>query len=112
MKNPNIINAFEFLIDEYHCQLLFENTMGNHYLFQNDLFKLKIYVWEQFNEVDINLIYNMENYHIDPFLEEPYKMSLINKKRKGMKKVFYNYDKDFWILVSEIIKNKIKQLNI
>lgn len=112
MKNPNIINAFEFLINEYNCQLLFDDNYGNHYLFQNNLFKLKIYVWEQFKELDINLIYNMENYHIDPFLEEPYKMSQINRKRKGIKKLFYNYGKDFWILVSEIIKNKIKQFNI
>lgn len=42
------------------------------------------YVWAQFNELDINLIYKMENYHIDPYIEEPQKLLEIKKAKSDM----------------------------
>lgn len=37
------------------------------------------YIWEQFNGLDTNLIYKMENYHINPYLEEPKQILEIKK---------------------------------
>ncbi len=49
MKENKIIKAFDYLINDYKCSLSFEENHGNHYIFQNKTFKLKIYVWEQFD---------------------------------------------------------------
>ena len=106
----NIINAFRFLVDDYDCSLSYEKGRGELYIYQNNIIKLKIYVWEQFDELDINLIYNIENYHIDPFIDNTKEMAIINKKRRGIKGLFYNYDKDFWIITAKIVKNKIKEI--
>lgn len=110
MENSNILDASNYLINEYKCSYSFDNNYGNTYLFYNDDFKVKIYVWEQFNDLDINLIYDMENYHIDPYLEEPQKMMEIKKGKRELKGFFYNYDKEFWSVVSIIVKNKIKKI--
>ena len=61
MKESKITSAFNYLFDDYHCSLSFEENYGNHYVFQNEIFKLKIYVWEQFDELDINLIDKVNN---------------------------------------------------
>lgn len=107
MENENIINAFKYLTDEYKCSYLFKNDHGDTYLFYNDVFKLKIYVWMQFNELDINLVYNMVNYHIDPYMEDPRKFLEIKKRQRGLKGLFYNYDKEFWCAIAIIVKRKI-----
>ena len=112
VKNENIITAFDFLIKEYNCTLSYEFDHGNRYLFFNDDFKVTIFTWEQFDDLNINLIYNMVNYHIDPYLEEPEKMYVIKTKKKGIRGFFYNYDRDFWEVVSMILKNKLNQLGI
>lgn len=106
MKNNKIIKAFDYLITDYNCSLNFEENQGEHYSFQNAKFKLKIYVWEQFDELDINLIYNDECYHIDPYIED---FSLITK-RKGLKGFFFSYSEKFWMIIAKIVKNKIKEI--
>lgn len=68
MKNNKILKAFNYLLNDYHCLFSFEKNQGNHYIFQNDIFALKIYVWEQFNELDITLIYNSECIYINPYI--------------------------------------------
>lgn len=110
MINKNIIDSFDFLINDYNCSVSFESDYGDSYEFYSRKFKLKIYVWEQFDELDINIIYNMENFHINPFIEEPHKISIINSKRKGIKGFFYNYDREFWKIVADIVRNKIMNL--
>lgn len=94
------------MISDYNCSFIFEKKRENHYIFQNETFKLKIYVCEQFDELDINLIYNDKCFHIDPYIEYP---SLITK-RKGLKGFFFNYSEDFWMIIAEIVKNKIKEI--
>ena len=106
MKKNKIINAFDYLISDYNCSLIIENNQGNYYSFQNGTFKLKIYVWEQFDELDINLIYNDECFHINPYIEDS---SLITR-RKGLKGFFFNYSEEFWVIIAKIVKNKIKEI--
>lgn len=106
MTNKNIINAFEYLINDYNCLLIFEETQGDSYCYQNNTFKLKIYVWEQFDELDINLIYKDECFHIDPYIED---RSLITK-RKGIKGFFFNYSREFRTIVSNIVKERMKEI--
>lgn len=106
MKQNKIINAFDYLISDYDCSLNFEENRGSHYSFKNETFNLKIYVWEQFDELDINLIYNDECFHINPYIED---FSLITK-RKGFKGLFFNYSKEFWMIIAKIVKNKIKEI--
>ena len=110
VENKNLENAFNYLLNEYKCSYSFENNYGDTYLFYNDDFKVKIYVWAQINELDINLIYKMENYHIDPYIEEPQKLLEIKKAKRGVKGFFNNYNKEFWSIVSIIVKNKIKRI--
>lgn len=105
MKKNKIINAFNFLISEHHCLLYFEENHGNHYIFQNEVFKLKIYEWEQFDELTIDFICNDECFRINPYTEEP---SLITK-RKGLKGFFFIYSEEFWTIVARIVKNKINE---
>lgn len=106
MKKNKIINAFDYLITDYNCSMNFEKNQGEHYSFQNAKFKLKIYVWEQLDELDINLIYNGECFHIDPYIED---FSLITK-RKGLKGFFFSYSEKFWMIIAKIVKNKIKEI--
>lgn len=106
MKENKIINAFDYLINDYKCLLSFEENHGNHYIFQNKTFKLKIYVWEQFDELDINLIFNNECFHINPYIERQF----LNSKRKGIRGFFFNYSEEFWLIISEIVKNKINTI--
>lgn len=106
MMEDKVINAFDFLINNYNCSFNFEENGGNYYIYQSETFKLKIYVCEQFDELDINLIYNEECFHIDPYLED---CSLITK-RKGIKGFFFNYSKEFWTVVSNIVKERMKEI--
>ena len=106
MKKSTITKAFDYLLNDYHCVLFFEEKHGNHYSFQNETFKLKIYVWEQFDELDINLLYNNENFHINPYIEMP----SLTSKCKGLKGFFFSYSDEFWLIIAEIVKNKIKEI--
>lgn len=106
MKKNKIIYAFDYLISDYKCSFIFEENGGYNYIFQNEIFKLKIYVWEQFDELDINLIYNDTCFHIDPYIEN----NLLIIKRKGFKGFFFNYSEEFWMIVAQIVKNKIKEI--
>lgn len=63
-------------------------------------------MWEQFDELDINLIYKDECFHINPYVED---RSLITK-RKGIKGSFFNYSKEFWTIASNIVKEKKKEI--
>ena len=111
MKNNYIIDNLNFLIKDYGCNFSFISDYGKTYLFFNNRFKLKIYEYKQLGELAIDLIVDMENYHIDPFLEEPKKIALLKNKGKGLRGLFYNsYEEDFWKIVSGIIKNKILDL--
>ncbi len=114
MKNEIINKALDFLVTDYNCSLSYEFDHGSTYIYRNDIFKIVIFTWEQFDDLDVNLVYDLVNYHIDPYLEEPQKMSIINSKKKGIKGFFYNYyyDSDFWNIISLIIKNKLNQLGI
>ena len=112
MKNENLTKALEFLVSDYNCTLSYESDRGNRYLYSNDEFKVTVFSWEQFDDLDINLIYSSVNHHIDPYMEEPEKMNEIRSKRKGIRGFFYNYDRDFWTLVSLILKNKLSSLGI
>lgn len=94
------------MTNNYNCLLIFEENTGNYYFYQNNTFKLKIYVWEQFDELDINLIYKDECFHINPYVED---RSLITK-RKGIKGFFFNYSKEFWTVVSNIVKERMKEI--
>ena len=49
-------------------------------------------------------------YHIDPYIEEPQKLLEIKKAKRGVKGFFNNYNKEFWSIVSIIVKNKIKRI--
>lgn len=106
MMENKIINAFDFLINDYNCSFIFEENGWNYYIYQNETFKLKIYVWEQFDELDINLIYKDECFHIDPYVED---CSLITK-RKGIRGFFFNYSEKFWIIVSSLVKERMKEI--
>lgn len=106
MKKNKIINSFDYLISDYNCLLIFEENRGSNYIFQNETFKLKIYVWEQFDELDINLIYNDECFHINPYIID----SSLIAKRKGLKGFFFNYSEEFWMIIAKIVENKIKEI--
>ena len=106
MREDKVLNAFDFLINYYNCSFAFEENGGTYYIYQNETFKLKIYVWEQFDELDINLIYKDECFHIDPYVEDH---SLITK-RKGIKGHFFNYSREFRTIVSNIVKERIKEI--
>lgn len=36
MENKNLVNAFNYLLNEYKCSYSFENNYGDTYLFYND----------------------------------------------------------------------------
>lgn len=112
MENKNIKSSLDFLIKEYGCRYLYKNDYGDFYVFNSDDLKVSIFEWKQFNELDINIVYDMENYHIDPYIEEPLLFKDLQNKRKGIKGLFYDYDKSFWDITAKIIKNKIKKMLI
>ena len=112
MPNKNIVTALEFLIRDYRCSLSYEFDHGSRYLYDNGAFKLVIFHWEEFDDLDIHLVYNLQDYKIDPSFEEPKSIFEIKLKRKGIRGLFYNFEKNYWEIVARIIKRKLQQLGI
>ena len=112
MPNNNIVTALDFLVKDYRCSLSYEFDRGNKYLYDNGVFKVIIFQWQELGDLDIHLVYNMQDYRIDPSLEEPKALFEMKSKTRGIKRFFYDYEKDFWRVVSMIIKRKLKQFGI
>ena len=111
MENKVIVEKLHFLISEYSCAYTYENDIGDLYYFTCELFKVNIYEFMQFNDLEITLIIDNQCYDINPSLDKPKEYYSILKKRKGIKGWFYfNYEQDFWDLVAKIIKEKILSL--
>lgn len=108
MKNDEVIKAFNFLVSEYNCTLYCDYIRGSHYNYINRVMNLLINVWEEFDELQITLIYKNEYYLIDPYEEEP----LLIKKTKGIiGHLFFAYSDKFWSIVAKIVRNKIEELD-
>lgn len=108
MENNIILESLMFLINDYACTYKFEKNIGNFYTYANKNFKLIIYEFKQFDDLNINLIFNETNYNINPEIECPREFANIMKKKRGIKGWFYtNYEKDYWFLISQIIQKKL-----
>ena len=112
MPNKNTVTALEFLIRDYCCSLSYEFDHGSRYLYDNGVFKIVIFHWEEFDDLDIHLVYNLQDYKIDPSFEEPKSLFDIMLKKKGIRGLFYDFEKDYWEIVAIIIKRKLQQLGI
>ena len=108
MESKIIVRKLNFLITEYNCNYIFKKDVGDCYYYTNNFFKINIYEFKEFNDLKISLIVNNQAYNIDPAIEKPKEYNLINKKKNGLRGLFYfNYDEDFWELVAKILKEKI-----
>ena len=113
LKDKVITETFEVLTKDYKCVLSYESEHGDRYVYDNVIFKVSIYEFEELGDLDINIVYGMKNYHIDPYLEQLEMMTRIESKPKAIKGFFYkNYSRDFWNAVSMIIKERLVQLGI
>ena len=111
MENAVIIKKLKFLVDDYACTYTYKNDIGDYYIYANSIFKIKIYEFKQFGDLDINFISSNENFHVDPSLDRPKNYAEIIKAKRGIKAFFGNsFEDKFWTLVAEIIKEKINTL--
>ena len=49
---------------------------------------------------------------IDPSFEEPKLLFEIKRKKKGIRGLFYDFEKDYWEVVARILKRKLQQIGI
>ena len=107
-RDKDIEASLEFLIKDFLCSYVYKYEMGSYYMYKNERFKVSIYEHPQFDELNIDIIINQENYHIDPAIEEPLEYRKL--KQRGLKG-FLNYDnKKFWEFIAKILKRKINEL--
>lgn len=78
---------------------------GEYFYYQNERFLLKVYVWLEFNDLEINLFYDGKNIRIEPYWEDP----KLTAKRRKISLFFYNDEQRYWNLIGEIVKSKIKK---
>ena len=112
MANKKIVTALDFLIRDYRCSFSYEFDHGSRYLYDNGAFKVVIFHWEEFDDLDIHLVYNLQDYKIDPSFEEPKLLFEIKRKKKGIRGLFYDFEKDYWDVVARILKRKLQQIGI
>lgn len=104
-----ILSKLKFLIDDYGFAFYFEENEGNHYYFKNKYGIFKYYEWAQFNESEFSVKYDYTFTIINMYLESPLTMSKIQKKKTGLKGLFYDERNDYFEEVSRIIKNSIEK---
>ncbi len=112
MGNEYMINALNFLITDYKCvySTVKEGGCCDH-VFNNGVFQIRVCTFEERGDLNIFLYYKLGRYDINPDSEEPEKMSELRKRKKGLKRLFYDrkeYESDFWAIVAEVTRRKIE----
>lgn len=102
-----IKNKLEFLINEYGFTFEFNNIRGNHYIFKNENGYIEFYEWQQFNESEILVKYDMISKRINLIEEYPKIIGQFNHINKGIKCFFKDDRNDYWEMVSKIIRVEI-----
>ena len=96
-----------FLSKEYGFDFEYKDEAGDHYIFRNSNGFIEFYEWEQFGESEIYVKYDMLFKRISLIEEYPQMISQFNQAHKGIKSFFKDVRKDYWEMISKIIKNEI-----
>lgn len=105
-------DKLKFLIEEYGFIFEFNEDRGDHYIFKNKNGYIEFYEWQQFNESAIFVNYDMISKEIKLLLEYPKIVGRFNQMHKGLKGFFKDRRKNYWEMISKIIKIEISKKNI
>ena len=110
MSDREIIEAaLNFLVVDYGFSYEYHSLNGKEEYFQykNNHGCLTYYQWAQFGEQEFSATYNQTFRKIQLFEEYPKYFASFKSKHKGIKWLFQDSRKDYWEMISNIIKDEI-----
>ena len=110
MSDREIIEAaLNFLVVDYGFSYEYHSLNGKEEYFQykNNYGCLTYYQWAQFGEQEFSATHNQTFRKIQLFEEYPKYFASFKSTHKGIKWLFQDSRKDYWEMISNIIKEEI-----
>ena len=110
MSDKEIIEtALNFLVIDHGFSYEYNTPNGNaeYFKYKNKNGCFAYYQWVQFGEYEFSVTYDQTFRKIQLFEEYPKYFAFFKNKHKGIKWLFKDSRKDYWEMISNIIKDEI-----
>lgn len=99
-----------FLVSDYGFTYKFETSNGNdmRFIYENANGYFMYYQWEQFGESEFSVCCNQTFLKVSLIEKYPHIFAQFRKNHRGIKWFFKDSRKDYWEMVSSILRNEIE----
>lgn len=106
-----VLEKLGFLVTDSGFEFDYSDESGEHFFFKNELGYIEFYVWEQFNEFEINVKIGNCLKRINMPVLYAKELGDFKYKHRGIKWWFKDERPDFWQMIADIVKKEIETSN-